>query len=64
VAVAAVDADRADVVRVRELNRLLAGNRLLGRIWGGFEVVEEPEEDREKENPPKIENRDRKFVLR
>src|SRR5205823_4957578 len=52
VAVATVDADRADVVRVGELDRLLAGDRLLGRVRGRLEVVEKPEEDREEENRP------------
>src|SRR5438552_14165225 len=55
-AVAAVDADRADVVRVRELDRLLARDGLLRRVRGGLQLIEDPEGEGEEEDRP--ENRD------
>ena len=56
VAVAAVDPDRADVVRVRELHGLIARHVLPGGVRGSLEVVEQPEEDREKEDRPEDRN--------
>ena len=45
VAIAAVDPDGPHVVRVRELDRLCAGDVLLGCVGGSLEVVEDPESE-------------------